>query len=243
MNGEATWLAIVLPRLKTDRLIRSGQAPEGRPLAVYAKEANAFLLTGVDARASALGLKLAMSLADARAIHPALATVEAEPDEDARALDNIAAWCERFTPVVVIDPPDGLFLGISGCAHLFGGEAALRNQIVTRLTAQGFAARAALGPTPGAAWALARYGQVQSKQRDIGLREALRQSLQGRGDLSELLAIQNDVRWINEPIGNTHRCKRHFDGEPLVQIASDDGRDCECPTGGVAIRPRQSARS
>ncbi|HET9232414.1 MAG TPA: DNA polymerase Y family protein, partial [Vitreimonas sp.] len=188
MNGEATWLAIVLPRLKTDRLIRSGQAPEGRPLAVYAKEANAFLLTGVDARASALGLKLAMSLADARAIHPALATVEAEPDEDARALDNIAAWCERFTPVVVIDPPDGLFLDISGCAHLFGGEAALRNQIVTRLTAQGFAARAALGPTPGAAWALARYGQVQSKQRDIGLREALRQSLQGRGDLSELLA-------------------------------------------------------
>jgi protein ImuB len=158
-DASTTWLAIVLPRLKTDRLIRSGQAPEGRPLAVYAKEANAFLLTGVDARASALGLKLAMSLADARAIHPALAAVEAEPDEDARALDNIAAWCERFTPVVVVDPPNGLFLDISGCAHLFGGEAALRDQIVARLNAQGFAARAALAPTPGAAWAFARYAR------------------------------------------------------------------------------------
>lgn len=98
-----------------------------------------------------------MSLADARAIHPNLAAVEAEPEADARALDNIAAWCERFTPIVVLDPPDGLFLDISGCGHLFGGERALREQIITRLHAQGFGARAALAPTPGAAWALARY--------------------------------------------------------------------------------------
>jgi protein ImuB len=156
-SWSATWLAIYLPRLNTDRLIRSGRAPEGRALAVYTKEANAFQLTGVDARASALGLRLAMSLADARAIHPSLAAVEANPEEDARTLDNIAAWCERFTPVVVLDPPDGLFLDITGCAHLFGGERALRKQILTRLEAQGFGARAALAPTPGAAWALARY--------------------------------------------------------------------------------------
>lgn len=102
-----------------------------------------------------------MSLADARAIHPNLAALEAEPEEDARALDNIAAWCERFTPIVVIDAPDGLFLEITGCAHLFGGETALRDQIVTRLAAQGYAARAALAPTPGAAWAFARYERAQ----------------------------------------------------------------------------------
>lgn len=154
---NSVWLALYLPRLNTDRLIRSGLAPEGRALAVYTKETGAFLLTGVDARASALGLRLAMSLADARAIHPKLAAVEADPDEDVRTLDNIAAWCERFTPIVVLDPPEGLFLDITGCAHLFGGERALRDQIVTRLHAQGFGARAAIAPTPGAAWALARY--------------------------------------------------------------------------------------
>ncbi|MFT3726351.1 MAG: DNA polymerase Y family protein [Terricaulis sp.] len=126
-------------------------------MAIYTKEANAYALTGVDARASALGLRLAMSLADARAIHPKLAAVEADPDADARTLDNIAAWCERFTPVVVVDAPNGLFLDVTGCAHLFGGERALRAQIVERLLAQGFGARAALAPTPGAAWALARY--------------------------------------------------------------------------------------
>jgi protein ImuB len=153
----SAWLAIYLPRLNTDRLIRSGQAPEGRALAVYTKETGAFLVTGLDARASALGLRLAMSLADARAIHPKLAAVEADPGEDARTLDNIGAWCERFTPIVALDPPDGLFLDITGCAHLFGGERALRDEIVARLHAQGFAARAAIAQTPGAAWALARY--------------------------------------------------------------------------------------
>ncbi len=159
-TNEAHWLAIVLPRLATDRLIRSGRTPEAQPLAVYAKEANAFLLTGVDAHASALGLRVGMSLADARAIHPRLAVAEAEPQEDARTLDHIAAWCGRFTPVVVVDAPDGLFLDITGCAHLFGGEDALRDQVVARLSAQGFAARAALAPTPGAAWALARYATL-----------------------------------------------------------------------------------
>lgn len=121
----------------------------------------------MDARASALGLKLAMSLADARAMQPGLEAVEAEPEEEARTLDNIAAWCERFTPIVVIDAPDGLFLDITGCAHLFGGEAALRDQIVMRLAAQGFASRAALAPTPGAAWALARYSKAAQASADI----------------------------------------------------------------------------
>ncbi|MBS0385791.1 MAG: DNA polymerase Y family protein [Proteobacteria bacterium] len=165
---KSVWLAIYLPRLNTDRLIRSGLAAEGCALAVYAKDTGAFLLTGVDARASALGLRLAMSLADARAIHPKLAVVEADPDEDARTLDNIAAWCERFTPIVVVDPPHGLFLDITGCAHLFGGEQALRDQIVTRLYAQGFGARAAIAPTPGAAWALARYGGEPSPPQGGG---------------------------------------------------------------------------
>src|SRR5690606_1653982 len=174
---NARWLALYLPRIRTDRLIRAGQGPsDGRPLAVYSKENGAYQLQGIDARASALGLTLAMSLADARAMQPKLEAVEADPEEDARALDNIAAWCERFTPIVVVDPPEGLFLDISGCAHLFGGEEKLRAEIVTRLQAQGFASRAAIAPTPGAAWAFARYRREPSPPQGGGgedLAEAL----------------------------------------------------------------------
>ena len=205
--SETAWLALFLPRLTTDRLIRSGAAPEGRALAIYAKEANAFRLTGVDARASALGLQLAMSLADARAIHPDLAALEAEPEEDARALDAIAAWCERFTPIVVLDPPNGLLLDITGCGHLFGDEAALRDLIVARLQAQGFAARAALAPTPGAAWALARYGRENgakesssfrgirrsfAKADEPGTQGVTEQSVLLLGSASALRASRND---------------------------------------------------
>ncbi|WP_395645288.1 Y-family DNA polymerase [Terricaulis sp.] len=185
-SSSATWLAIYLPRLNTDRLIRSGLAPEGRALAIYTKEAGAFQLTGVDARARSVGLRLAMSLADARAIHPKLAAIEADPAEDARTLDMIAAWCERFTPIVVIDGADGLFLDITGCAHLFGGETALRDQIVARLRAQGFGARAALAPTPGAAWALSRYGAAGRSAR-ASLKEQLEASL-AENDVAALLA-------------------------------------------------------
>lgn len=185
---DARWLAIYLPRLSTDRLIRAGRgASDARPLAIYAKENGAYQLKGIDARASSLGLTLAMSLADARAIQPKLEAVEAEPEEDARALDNIAAWCERFTPIVVLDPPEGLFLDITGCAHLFGGEENLRSEIITRLHAQGFGSRAAIAPTPGAAWAFARYAQ-QTRRVARTLRESLEASLAAPEDWQAKLA-------------------------------------------------------
>ena len=77
---------------------------------------------------------------------------------------------------MVIDPPEGLFLDVTGCAHLFGDEAKLRAEIVTRLHAQGFGARAAIAPTPGAAWAFARYGQKQPAPKQ-NLRSQLEVSL------------------------------------------------------------------
>ncbi len=128
-----------------------------------------------------------MSLADARAIQPKLEAVEDDPEEDARALDNVAAWCERFTPIVVLDPPEGLFLDIAGCSHLFGGEEKLRAEIVTRLHAQGFGSRAAIAPTPGAAWAFARYAK-QKRQPERTLRESLQASLAATEDWQTQLA-------------------------------------------------------
>jgi len=191
---SARWLAVYLPRLKTDRLIRAGRGPsDDRPLAVYAKEKGALQLKAVDLRASKLGLNLAMSLADARAMQPKLEAVEEDLEEDARALDNIAAWCERFTPIVVVDPPEGLFLDISGCAHLFGGEEKLRTEIVTRLRAQGFGSRAAIAPTPGAAWAFARY-RKQERRPQQNLRESLQASLAAAEDWqAELAALPVDA--------------------------------------------------
>jgi protein ImuB len=166
-------MALFFPRLPTDRLMRSGVAlPDGRPLVVYAKIKNAFTLTAVDKRATVAGLKIRMSLADARAIRPDLVAYEVDEAADAKLLDAVAAWCERFTPIVVPDPPQGLLLDITGCTHLFGGEAKLLEEVELRLTAQGFVTRAAIAPTPGAAWAFARTGKARLLDAG-GLKEAL----------------------------------------------------------------------
>jgi protein ImuB len=103
-------------------------------------------------------------LADARAMLPALQVEPAAPAADLRLLEELAAWCERYTPHVALDrshaPAAGgaLWLDITGCAHLFGGEAELRADLCARLRRQGLTAAAAIADCPGAAWALARFG-------------------------------------------------------------------------------------
>jgi protein ImuB len=110
--------------------------------------------------AQRLGLRTHMPLADARAMHPGLAVAPADEAADRQTLENIADWCDRYTPLVGLDLPDGLMLDITGCAHLFGGEAALGRDLLARLAAQGFHARAAVADTAGCAWAVAHYGEA-----------------------------------------------------------------------------------
>ena len=80
-----------------------------------------------------------MALADARAMYPRLRWPMPIRRADLRLLEAVADWCDRYTPLIGLDPPDGLILDISGCAHLFGGEAALARDLLQRLDAQGFA--------------------------------------------------------------------------------------------------------
>jgi len=123
------------------------------------------MLFAVDAAAEREGLRPGMALADARAIAPALRTLPAQPADDAAALARLAAWCGRWSPWTApdlsVEPVGigggGLWLDATGCAHLFGGEAVMLAEIVGRLEALGFAARAAMAETPGCAWAVARY--------------------------------------------------------------------------------------
>src|SRR5580698_4673072 len=125
------------------------QAGEGRelPVVVVAKQNNALQIYALDDAAARLGLAVGIPLANARAICPQLKVFDADPSADAKTLDDIADWCDRFTPLVALDPPHGLYLDITGCAHLFGGEATLLRTICAALTRQGFAVSAAIAAT------------------------------------------------------------------------------------------------
>jgi protein ImuB len=117
-------------------------------------------LAAVDDAARGLGLVVGQKATDAFALVPELVTADAEPEADAQALIALVDWCVRFSPAVAADPPDGLFLDITGTDHLWGGEAQMMADLRARLGAAGLPFRCAIADTPGAAWALAHFADA-----------------------------------------------------------------------------------
>ncbi|HEX2017691.1 MAG TPA: DNA polymerase Y family protein [Aurantimonas sp.] len=162
------FLAVSLPKLSTDRIRRARMGRFWRsaaqadaalaPLALYEPVGNAYRVAAVCDRVEALGLMRGTGLAEAKARFPGLETLPAEPEADNRLLEAVADWCDRYTPLVALDPPAGLVLDISGCAHLFGGEKALMDDLLARLFHQGFRATAAIASHAGTALALVGHG-------------------------------------------------------------------------------------
>ncbi|WP_375273707.1 DUF6504 family protein [Methylorubrum thiocyanatum] len=154
-------VSLYLPSWPTDRLRRSGScaAPSDEPLATVAQDGARRGLAGVDAAARRLGLSPGMSAAHAQALVPGLHLVPADPEAEAQALARLGLWCQRYAPIVALDPPDGLVIDITGAAHLHGGEAPLLADLAARLERSGITARLALADTPGCAWGLARFGE------------------------------------------------------------------------------------
>lgn len=150
-----------LPHWPTDRWRRqhSDAAALERPVVLTTPGQGGLRVTAVDARAAAEGLYPGQRVADARALVPELHAADADLVADAAALARLADWCGRYTPWSAVDGDDGLSLDITGCAHLFGGEAALIADLVRRLAGVGVTARAAAADTPAAAWAWARFGE------------------------------------------------------------------------------------
>ena len=171
----SVWLIdwpISVRRRSLERARRPASPPEPlddprNPFALIAKNnRGAAVIHALNPAARAAGLRRGQTQADARAMIPHLICQPADPAADEKALKALAHWAERWSPSVSVDPSEegleGLFLDITGAAHLFGGEAALLRQIRQRLAEAGMNARVALAPTPGAAWALARWGDGEA---------------------------------------------------------------------------------
>lgn len=149
-----------LRRLSTDRIERRSSAPGETPLIVTESVKSALRIAALNDAATALRLKPWMPLADAQAMYPSLWVEQADPKADHALLEAVADWCDRYTPLVGLHSPDGLILDVSGCAHLFGGERALGDDMLARLARQGLQAEIGFADTVGCAWAAARYGKA-----------------------------------------------------------------------------------
>lgn len=124
-------------------------------------------------RAAAGGVRPGMTLAQARAVCPSLAHAPHDPEQDLRALARLGRWLTRFTPAVSPAPPDALHLDVGGCERLYGGLDALVARVAGALAALKIGVRLAVAPTPGAAWAVASYGESGTVVQHEGLADAL----------------------------------------------------------------------
>lgn len=154
-------ISVWLPTWATDRLRRHRDVAvlPDKPLVTAAHDGRRQVLAAADRTARSLGLFPGMAVAQAQAMVPGLVVAAADPEGDARALDDLAAWCLRYAPLTAPDRPDGIWIEAAGVAHLFGGETALLGDLVARLARGGITAKAAIAGTPGAACAVARYAE------------------------------------------------------------------------------------
>ncbi len=159
-------ISIWLPYWRTDRLEAQEDGgvglhdPSPKPLAVIAKGKGGKRIVGLNRAARGAGLRTGMLITDACAMLPSLAAVPHEPEAEWRELKRLAAACNRFSPWVAPDEPDGLWIEATGLAHLFGGEEALLDRILHSLYSLGFAAEGAMASMAGAAWGLARFSKT-----------------------------------------------------------------------------------
>ena len=175
-------LAIWLACLASDRWqLVAGDHDHALPLALIAETAHGPRIAAANDAGLAAGARPGMMLADARALCPHIATAPSDPAGDLAFLEKLAIWAQRWGPWSALDPPDGVLVDVTGASHLFGGEAALLADARALLAARGLAARLAIAPTAGAAWALAHYGPERALFHPV-----LRQAQDERGILDEL---------------------------------------------------------
>lgn len=150
-------LSLWFPRLGAERLLRHMRGLPDQPLVVIERIGQVQSITSVTASAQAAGLYPGQSLRDALALCPQIATHSRDIPAEEAFLTRLRRWAVQWSPLVAEQPPDGLFLDLTGCAHLFGGEEAMVLQVGEALGQIGLSVQAGLADTPGAAWALARY--------------------------------------------------------------------------------------
>lgn len=151
------WLAIFVPALPLQVFTRA-QLDAELPMAVLDARASARILLANDA-ACAQGVHADQAVAAAQAIAPALRLQPRQPERETALLAEIACWAGCFTPRISLAPPNAVLLEISASLRLFGGMAAVEQQVHEGLEQLGLVTHVACAPTPLAAHWFAVCGQ------------------------------------------------------------------------------------
>ncbi len=155
------YVSIWFPHLVTDQMAIRQKELNEQAYALVTHERNKQIIIGLSYLAKKLGLKPNMPLADARIILPSLQAFKYQPLRQQKLLNMLAEWFIRYSPNIALAPPDGLFLEVSGCTHLWKGEKPYLQEISSRLKKAGYHFKIAMADTLGTAWAITHHGENQ----------------------------------------------------------------------------------
>jgi protein ImuB len=155
-------MCVYLPAWPLQRLVHARPELRGKPVAVSRKTRvpEVVVCSRLAARA---GVRPGMSVAEARAVEPRLDVHEHEPDADLHALQDLAHWADRYSPIVGLEDgesPQSLLLDITGCAACFHGEEKILERAVREFTEAGWVPAVAVADTIGAARGLAHCART-----------------------------------------------------------------------------------
>ena len=150
--------SIWLPALAIERWAKGSDYGPEDPVVLTVEGTHGPIIHAVTKAAATRGARAGARLTDARALDPGLIVVPADPAGDKMLLQRLAKWAQRWSPLVEVDGDDALRLDVSGVAHLFGGEAALTQDVIDRFASAGLTARIAIAQTAAAAWAFSHFG-------------------------------------------------------------------------------------
>ncbi|UWQ37008.1 DNA polymerase Y family protein [Leisingera aquaemixtae] len=208
-------LSLWFPRLGAERILRAERGGIGGPLAVAEEVSNTQVISALNAAALAEGLQPGQPLRDAHAMCAGLTVRPRNPAAEAAFLAALRRWAGKFSPWVAEAERDGLTIDLTGCAHLFGSEAALMEAAGRDCAEMGLSVQMGLADTLGAAWALARYAgeeaapdrsgdAIDQEARATRARAQKRQSVKRRhwtrgGAAPQLQAVVPQLGRIAEP--------------------------------------------
>lgn len=165
-------LCVHLRQWPIDRLRRRRPELRRKAIALFEVAATRQVITHVSAEA-AFKLYPGMTLVEAKARQADLLALPATPEDDLHSLTALGRWLMRFSPCVSVYPACSLFLDATGLDRLFGDLRTLRHRVVRALDRLRIAGEVAIAPTPGAAWALAAFGQHRNQVFEGPIVEAL----------------------------------------------------------------------
>jgi nucleotidyltransferase/DNA polymerase involved in DNA repair len=103
-----------------------------KPLVLVGQTGRRREVVAANAAAFQAGLRIGIPATQAQALVADLVIHHADPAADAEALERLAVWALRYSPLVAADAPDGIIIDATGATHLHGGEDAMLADMVSR---------------------------------------------------------------------------------------------------------------